>query len=103
MRETVVTEQDVINAFVTRTKAECPLLRSDGLRLYAEGEAIAEWSAERLAIEPRRQGSAAERCKDLLTHAILLRSCWNQEVRRLLSRNCRELLPVATGAGRPSA
>jgi hypothetical protein len=103
MRETVVTDQDVINAFVTGSKAESPALRSDGLRLYAEGEAIAEWSAQRLVIEPRRQAAAAERCKDLLTHAILLRSCWNQEVRRLLNRNCRELLPLASSAGRPSA
>ena len=98
-----MTEQDVINAFLAGTKAESPPLRSDGARLYVDRDFIAEWSARRLVIESRRQGAAAERCKDLLTHSILLRTCLNQEVRRLLHRGCRDVLHPARRADRPTA
>ncbi len=98
-----MTEQDVVNAFLAGAKAESPPFRSDGLRLYVEGDSIAEWGAHRLVIEPRRQGAASERCKDLLTHSILLRTCLNQEVRRLLHRGCRDVLHPAAKAGRPTA
>ncbi len=52
---------------------------------------VAEWGPQRLVIEPRRQDAASERCKDLLIHAILWRMCANQEVRRILRRNNRDL------------
>ena len=102
-----MTEQDVINAFLAETKAENPSLRSDGARLYVDRDFIAEWSARRLVIEPRRQDAASERCKDLLTHSILLRMCRNQEVRRLLRRGSHDLwqeaLKTKHAAGAPSA
>ena len=56
-----------------------------------EKDLVAEWGPQRLVIEPRRQEAAAERCKDLLTHAILSRMSPNQEVRRILRRNNRDL------------
>jgi hypothetical protein len=96
-------EQDVINAFLSGTKAESPPLRSDGARLWVDGDFIAEWEARGLVIEPRRQGAASERCKNLLTHFILLHMCRNQEVRRLLRRGCRDLLHVAMKAHRPDS
>ncbi|MGD1001532.1 MAG: hypothetical protein ABSA67_12645 [Candidatus Brocadiia bacterium] len=86
-----MTEQDVINAFLAGMKAEAAPLRSDGVRLYVGGDFIAEWCAQRLVIEPRRQDAASERCKDLLTHSILLRMSLHHEVRRLLRRNSRDL------------
>jgi hypothetical protein len=98
-----MTEQDVINAFLSGTKAENPPLRSDGARLCVDEDFIAEWGARRLVIESRRQGDASERCKDLLTHAILLRMCRNQEVRRLLRHGCHDLLHAAMRVNRPTA
>ena len=86
-----MTEQDVINAFLAGRKAESLPLRSDGARLYAGKDSIAEWAPQRLVIEPRRQEAASERCKDLLTHAILSSMCLDQEVRRILRRNNRDL------------
>jgi len=98
-----MTEQEVINAFLAGAKAESPPLRSDGVRLYVDRDFIAEWEARRLVIEPRWQGGSSERCKDLLTHSILLRMCLNQEVRRLLRRNCRDVLDPAARANRLTA
>ncbi len=86
-----MTEQDVINAFLAGRKAESPQLRSDGARLCVDKDPVAEWGPQRLVIEPRRQDAASERCKDLLIHAILWRMCANQEVRRILRRNNRDL------------
>jgi hypothetical protein len=96
-------EQDVINAFLAGTEAESPPLRSDGVRLYVDRKFVAEWRAHRLVIEPRRQDAASERCKNLLTHSILLRMRTNHEVRRLLRRNCRGLLHTAARANLPKA
>ncbi len=50
-----MTEQDVINAFLAGRKAESLPLRSDGARLYAGKDSVAEWGPQRLVIEPRRQ------------------------------------------------
>jgi hypothetical protein len=90
-----MTQQDIINAFLAGTKAESPPFRADGARLYVDGGVIAEWGAGRLDIEPRRQGAAAERCKDLLMHSILWRMSLNREVRRLLHNGARDQLSAA--------
>jgi hypothetical protein len=101
MKGLAMTEQDIINAFLAGTKAETPPFRSDGERLYVDEDVIAEWGAGRLNIEPRRQGGASERGKDLLVHSILLRMSLNREVRRLLHGGCREQLSAALRTVRP--
>ena len=95
-----MTEQNVVNAFLAGTRAESPPLRSDGVRLHAGGDLIAEWGG-RLVIEPRRQGAASERCKQPLRQCIAARASLNREVRRLLHRSCRDELCSALRAHRP--
>ena len=96
-----MTEHDIINAFLAGRKAERPPFRSDGVRLRVDGDVIAEWGALRLDIEPRRQGTASERCKDLLLHAILVRMSLNREVCRLLHGGARDQLCAALRTDRP--
>ena len=80
---------DVIDAFLRREEAEGRLLKTDGERLLASDQLIAEWFSTGFRVVTENQGKEREQAKDMLVHAVLARMA-QQQLRPVQSASRRK-------------
>jgi hypothetical protein len=68
-------------AFLKRKEAEAESIRSDGAKLYAHGDLVAEWDGNRVQIRDGDSPPAMARCKALLRDLIQWEDCRTRVIR----------------------
>lgn len=79
-------ESDVLAAFLDRRTARVTSLRSDGRRLYAGNDLVAQWNGDQVQVNSQKGAAPAERCKDQLVYHMY----WHLQRARPLSRLLHE-------------
>jgi len=74
----IMSEMDVVEAFLSQEPAERSPLSTDGERLCIDADVIAEWYEAGLIVTPVKQGKLHEQLKDRLVHTVLLRMAGQQ-------------------------
>ena len=97
-----VTEIEVIAAFVRRSPAEIPSLKSDGERLFSGKTIVAEWDGEKIRIAPKNGDSEGPVIQNILATLVTLQIHKERILRLLMRRASEAALRLRNGDWHPS-